>query len=125
MCRPGRLRRVAAAEEVTAIVTALGPPPEVEVDSLNLVPEKYRGLYRFDAREMVVADINAAGLAATAHPGRLEPIGLAPRLVVDGAHNPAGAAALRAALTDRDWQVRQAAEDVLAAAGIATVEPLP
>jgi HEAT repeat protein len=33
-------------------------------------------------------------------------------------------AALRAALTDRDWQVRQAAEDVLAAAGIATDDSL-
>lgn len=32
-------------------------------------------------------------------------------------------AALRTALTDRDWQVRQAAEDVLAAAGIAADGP--
>ena len=38
---------------------------EAEVDSLNLVPEKYRGLDRFEARKQVVADINAAGLAVT------------------------------------------------------------
>jgi valyl-tRNA synthetase len=35
------------------------------VDSLNLVPEKYRGLDRFEARKQVVADITAAGLAVT------------------------------------------------------------
>jgi valyl-tRNA synthetase len=46
-------------------IAAGSPTDEVEVDSLNLVPEKYRGLYRFDARELVVADINAAGLAVT------------------------------------------------------------
>jgi len=38
---------------------------EAEVDTLNLVPEKYRGLDRFEARKQVVADINAAGLAVT------------------------------------------------------------
>jgi valyl-tRNA synthetase len=38
---------------------------EAEVDSLNLVPEKYRGLDRFEARKQVVADITAAGLAVT------------------------------------------------------------
>ncbi|QPM90132.1 valine--tRNA ligase [Pseudooceanicola algae] len=36
---------------------------EMEIDSLNLVPEKYRGMDRAEAREAVVADINAAGLA--------------------------------------------------------------
>ena len=38
---------------------------ESEVDALNLVPEKYRGLDRFEARKQVVADITAAGLAVT------------------------------------------------------------
>ncbi|MBY6089546.1 valine--tRNA ligase [Maritimibacter alkaliphilus] len=38
---------------------------ELEVDSLNLVPEKYRGMDRAEARKAVVADINAAGLAVT------------------------------------------------------------
>lgn len=38
---------------------------EMEVDSLNLVPEKYRGMDRFEARKAVIADINAIGLAVT------------------------------------------------------------
>ena len=38
---------------------------ETEVDSLNLVPTKYRGLDRLEARKQVVADITAAGLAVT------------------------------------------------------------
>ena len=38
---------------------------EAEVDALNLVPEKYRGMDRFAARAAVVADINALGLAVT------------------------------------------------------------
>ncbi|GAA4755920.1 valine--tRNA ligase [Sphingomonas daechungensis] len=33
-----------------------------EVDALNLVPEEYRGLDRYDARKAVVADIDAEGL---------------------------------------------------------------
>ncbi|MES2847251.1 MAG: valine--tRNA ligase [Pseudomonadota bacterium] len=46
-------------------IAAGSPTTEAEVDSLNLVPEKYRGLDRFDARAQVVADITAAGLAVT------------------------------------------------------------
>jgi valyl-tRNA synthetase len=36
---------------------------EAEVDAINLVPDEYRGLDRFDARCKVVADITAEGLA--------------------------------------------------------------
>jgi valyl-tRNA synthetase len=46
-------------------IAAGSPTNESEVDSLNLVPEKYRGLDRFEARKQVVADITAAGLAVT------------------------------------------------------------
>ncbi len=46
-------------------IAAGSPTTETEVDSLNLVPEKYRGLDRFDARKQVVADITAQGLAVT------------------------------------------------------------
>jgi len=52
---------VARAREIAAG----SPTDEAEVDALNLVPEKYRGLDRFQARNLVVADINAAGLAVT------------------------------------------------------------
>jgi valyl-tRNA synthetase len=52
---------VARAREIAA-----GSPTNgAEVDTLNLVPEAYRGLDRFDARKAVIADINAAGLAVT------------------------------------------------------------
>ncbi len=46
-------------------IAAGSPTTEGEVDSLNLVPMKYRGLPRDQARKAVVADINAAGLAVT------------------------------------------------------------
>ncbi len=36
-----------------------------ETDALNLVPEDYRGLDRFEARKKVIADITAEGLAVT------------------------------------------------------------
>ncbi|KMK66655.1 valine--tRNA ligase [Puniceibacterium sp. IMCC21224] len=36
---------------------------EAEIDSINLVPDAYRGLGRFAARDMVIADITAEGLA--------------------------------------------------------------
>jgi valyl-tRNA synthetase len=52
---------VARAREIAAG----SPTDEVEVDSLNLVPEKYRGLDRFDARRAVIADINAIGLSVS------------------------------------------------------------
>ena len=52
---------VARAREIAAG----SPTDETEVDALNLVPEKYRGLDRFEARKLVVADITAAGLAVT------------------------------------------------------------
>jgi valyl-tRNA synthetase len=38
-------------------------PTEAEVDTLNLVPDEYRGLDRFEARKRVVAAITAEGLA--------------------------------------------------------------
>ena len=36
---------------------------EAEIDAINLVPDEYRGLDRFEARKRVVADITAEGLA--------------------------------------------------------------
>ena len=35
---------------------------EAEIEQINLVPEEYRGLDRFEARERVIADIDAEGL---------------------------------------------------------------
>ncbi len=65
----GRMRADGAPYEVAVArareIAAGSPTNETEVDSLNLVPEKYRGRDRFEARKLVVADINAAGLAVT------------------------------------------------------------
>ena len=46
---------------------------EAEVDALNLVPEKYRGLDRFEARKQVVADINALGLCVSTLMTEIDP----------------------------------------------------
>ncbi len=46
-----------------AVAIARGEPASAEeVDALNLVPEAYRGLDRYEARKRVVADIDADGL---------------------------------------------------------------
>src|SRR5262249_30637047 len=46
-----------------AIAIARGAEASAEeVDALNLVPEVYRGLDRYDARKAVVADIDSEGL---------------------------------------------------------------
>ena len=36
---------------------------EAEIDSLNLVPEEFRGLDRFEARKLIVDHITDQGLA--------------------------------------------------------------
>ena len=41
-------------------------PSETEVDAINLVPDEYRGLDRFEARNRIVAAINAEGLCVFA-----------------------------------------------------------
>lgn len=38
-------------------------PNEADVDEINLVPDEYRGLDRFEARKLVIANITAEGLA--------------------------------------------------------------
>jgi valyl-tRNA synthetase len=40
-------------------------PSEAEVDGINLVPDEYRGLDRYEARKRIVDAINADGLAVT------------------------------------------------------------
>jgi valyl-tRNA synthetase len=55
----------AEAVERAREIAAGAAATEAEIDTLNLVPEKYRGLDRFVARKAVVADITAAGLAVT------------------------------------------------------------
>ncbi len=40
-------------------------PSDAEVDAINLVPDEYRGLDRYEARKLIVEAINADGLAVT------------------------------------------------------------
>jgi valyl-tRNA synthetase len=53
-----------SAKRAVEIARGAKATPE-EVDALNLVPEEYRGLDRYDARKAVVADIDAEGLMVT------------------------------------------------------------
>jgi valyl-tRNA synthetase len=53
-----------SAKRAVEIARGAKATPE-EVDALNLVPEEYRGLDRYDARKAVVADIDADGLMVT------------------------------------------------------------
>ncbi len=54
-------------------IAAGSPTTEAEVDTLNLVPTKYRGLDRFEARKQVVADINALGLCVSTLHSEIDP----------------------------------------------------
>ncbi len=60
------------------------------------------------ARGAIVAPpaVRAAGYAAVVHPGRLEQVARGPAIVLDGAHNPHGAAALAAAIAARPERPR-------------------
>lgn len=56
----------ARCAELALEITRSGAlPSEAEVDDINLVPEEYRGLDRYEARKRIVAAINAEGLAVT------------------------------------------------------------
>ncbi len=54
-----------AYEEAAAIARAIagGETPPEDATPINLVPEEYRGLDRFEARKKIIADITAEGLA--------------------------------------------------------------
>ncbi len=54
-----------AAAQARALVAQGGQPDANAVDAINLVPDEYRGLDRFEARKRVVADIDADGLMIT------------------------------------------------------------
>ena len=54
---------VEEATEAQAIANGEAEFTEASIAAMNLVPEAYRGLDRFDARKAVIADITAEGLA--------------------------------------------------------------
>ncbi|MEM9277915.1 MAG: valine--tRNA ligase [Pseudomonadota bacterium] len=51
------------AEQAMAIAKGADVPDEATVDAINLVPDEYRGLDRYEARKKIIADIDAEGLA--------------------------------------------------------------
>ncbi len=51
------------AAQAMEIVKSGKLPDENTVDAINLVPDEYRGLDRFEARKKIIADITADGLA--------------------------------------------------------------
>ena len=73
----GQMRADGASYEVAVArareIAAGSATTEAEVDGLNLVPAKYRGLDRFEARKLVVADINAQGLAVVTKVVTIDP----------------------------------------------------
>jgi len=74
------------AESATrAVAIARGEKASAEeVDGLNLVPEAYRGLDRYDARKAVVADIDAEGLMIKAEEKMImQPFGDRSGLVIE------------------------------------------
>jgi len=65
-------------------ITAAGTFDPNEVDGLNLVPEKYRGMDRFDAREQVIADIDAEGLMVEVEDKKImQPFGDRSKVVIE------------------------------------------
>ncbi len=51
------------AAQAQAIANGAEMPDEASVDAINLVPDEYRGLDRYEAREKIIAEISAEGLA--------------------------------------------------------------
>jgi len=61
-----------------------GAPDVAAVDAINLVPDEYRGLDRFDARKRVVADIDADGLMIEVEEKRImQPFGDRSNVVIE------------------------------------------
>src|SRR5690606_36112923 len=59
-------------------------PDAAEVDALNLVPEAYRGLDRFEARKRIVTGIDAEGLMLAAESKKImQPFGDRSKVVVE------------------------------------------
>lgn len=93
-------RRNAAA--ALAVIDALVAGGVLREDAA--AEEERRGRERAHEEELEGeggwADARAAGLVMARHPGRFELVGAAPVIVLDGAHNPHGAAALAEAVAE-------------------------
>ncbi|MEL6968166.1 MAG: valine--tRNA ligase [Pseudomonadota bacterium] len=67
-----------------AIVESGQMPDEKAVDAINLVPEEYRGLDRFEARKRVIADIDTEGLMIMVEDKKImQPFGDRSKVVIE------------------------------------------
>jgi valyl-tRNA synthetase len=72
------------AVRALSVLATGGTPDENTVDSINLVPDAYRGLDRFEARARVVADIDADGLMIKVEDKKvMQPFGDRSRVVIE------------------------------------------
>ncbi|MEM1288458.1 MAG: valine--tRNA ligase [Pseudomonadota bacterium] len=72
------------ADKAKKLREAGGEPDEAYVDTVNLVPDEYRGMDRFEARKKVVADINAEGLMIMVEDKKvMQPFGDRSKVVVE------------------------------------------
>ncbi len=72
-----------SATRAVEIARGAAATPE-EIDALNLVPEAYRGLDRYEARKQVVADIDAEGLMIKVEDKRImQPFGDRSNVVIE------------------------------------------
>ncbi|MGF1659016.1 MAG: valine--tRNA ligase, partial [Rubrimonas sp.] len=71
-----RLAGVPDPHAESGFVFDTGPKTEDDIDRINLVPDEYRGLDRFECRKRVVAAITAEGLAVTTTDGQGNPVPL-------------------------------------------------
>ncbi|MEX0344198.1 MAG: valine--tRNA ligase [Rhizobiaceae bacterium] len=72
------------AAKAMAIVNSGEMPNENDIDSINLVPDEYRGLDRFEARKRVIADIDAEGLMIKVEDKKvMQPFGDRSKVVIE------------------------------------------
>jgi len=106
------------AAQAMAIAKGGDVPGEAEVDAINLVPEEYRGLDRFEARKRVVEAITAEGLAVTVKDDEGNDIPLVENKKIQQPFGDRSHVVIEPMLTDQ-WFVKA---DVLARDAIAAVE---
>ncbi|WP_373878785.1 valine--tRNA ligase [Maricaulis virginensis] len=106
------------ASQAMAIAKGGEMPGEAEVDAINLVPEEYRGLDRFEARKRVVEAITAEGLAVTVKDDEGNDIPLVENKKIQQPFGDRSHVVIEPMLTDQ-WFVKA---DVLAKDAIAAVE---
>ena len=72
------------AAKAMELIREGGEPDADYVDKINLVPDEYRGLDRFEARKRVVADIDAEGLMVMVEDKRImQPFGDRSHVVIE------------------------------------------